>query len=511
MGWGAIAAEIVTSAATFALAALAEAGTTVIHVETERGGVVYTDCVANINGALFWSGSEWGVNDTYGHMYFVNLATGLRLKTFNVTQVFGAQPLGQVLARDGYTVTRGRHVYTKRATSGGACFVDAVTYRIVRPGGKEILLLSRGTGHGTEGAAFDVLLEDPDDATTTTAFWGDPLWLDVEGDVDSARTAVPHRATRRGDLPSVDERYFLDIDGGSEMGGTSFVARTHGFGPAGSGVAGTGSSFISEFSVQYSDGSNDLQEIKLFPGVIAETPARYDLVVPAAANTAGDSGTRWQTDLDLFNANRDAAARVELALLRANRANPSPVTSQVDVPAGQTLRLANLLGSTFSAGNAAVGIRFVNGVVSAASRFYNTASACGGTFGMLVPGERPAEALDEADTGTFQLLSYSSAAKQGFRVNIGFASHCGHDVDVEIDLLGDDGSVLKTVPLTLLPFEHRQLTRIHSAPAPATPSVGHGFAAVRVLTPASLVHAYAMLIDNVSGDPIYLAPVRARR
>ena len=491
-------------------AASSRAGTTVVHVETERGGIVRLGGAINANGAVFWHGTGWATNDTYGHMYFVNVTTGKRLKTFTTTVVSGTQPLGRVLTRDGYAVDRGTHVYAKPGTAGGAFFVEAVSYEITGPDGKKILLLSRSTGRGATDAAFDVLLEDPDQATTTTGLFGDPTWFTIEGDIAAARAALPDEACRSGDLPSVGERYFLETDGGSEMGGLSYTFRTHAFGPADAGIAAQATAFIADFSIQYTDASGALQDVKLLPAVISETPARYDAVVPAAANVAGANSTRWQSDLDLFNPDTGSSARVELALLKANQANATPKTVEVTVAAGQTLRLANVLGSTFSAGNAAIAARFLSGRVGVTSRFYNTAAVGGGTFGMAVPGERPAGALTERDNASFQLLSFSGNAAQGFRVNVGFASHTARDVDVEVGLMGDDGTLLKVVPVTLKPYEHRQLTRIHAIPAPATGSVGHGFATVRVLTPASLVHAYAMLIDNVSGDPIYLQPRLAR-
>jgi hypothetical protein len=51
-------------------------GSTIIHIETETGGCVRAagtsapDC-DNLDGAMFWNGTGWGVNDTYGHMYFM--------------------------------------------------------------------------------------------------------------------------------------------------------------------------------------------------------------------------------------------------------------------------------------------------------------------------------------------------------------------------------------------------------------------------------------------------------
>ena len=53
-------------------------------------------------------------------------------------------------------------------------------------------------------------------------------------------------------------------------------------------------------------------------------------------------------------------------------------------------------------------------------------------------------------------------------------------------------------------FEHRQLTKIHELLG--TPAVAVRAAQLEVLTPGASVHGYAMLIDNASGDSIYIPP-----
>ncbi len=230
-----------------------------------------------------------------------------------------------------------------------------------------------------------------------------------------------------------------------------------------------------------------------------------DVALAAAANTGGENGTRWQSDIDLFNAGAEPAS-VRLSLLRANQANPTPATADVEVGPGATVRLSNVLGSTFSASNAAIAVEMVSGWADVSSRFYNTASACGGTFGMFVPGQGDASAVAAGQTGYFHHLTFSRDGSKGFRVNIGFMNDTAVATDVEIRLYGNDGELLKTVPATLQPYEHRQFTRIHRDPAPLTPDVAHGFATVTVATPGGRVHTYAMLIDNVSGDPVFMEP-----
>ena len=226
----------------------------------------------------------------------------------------------------------------------------------------------------------------------------------------------------------------------------------------------------------------------------------YDLIVPAAAKSNG----QWQTDLDLLNLGA-AAASVDIVLLKGGQANLSPLAYNVGVASGQTTRVTDVLGTILPASNAALGLRFCSGEVSATSRFYNTSPKSGGTYGMYVPALPESATLPTGRLGTFQHLTYSPSATSGFRVNIGFANAVGFTVDVVIKLYGDNGELLGTRAQRLRAFEHTQITKIHQILG--TPPVAHGWATVEVLTANAMVHSYAMLIDNISSDPIYM-PVR---
>jgi hypothetical protein len=223
----------------------------------------------------------------------------------------------------------------------------------------------------------------------------------------------------------------------------------------------------------------------------------YNLIVPAAAKSNG----QWQTDLDLLNLGA-AAASVDIALLKGGQSNLTPLATNVAVPAGRTVRIADILGTLLPASNAALGLRFCSGTVKATSRFYNVSSKSGGTYGMYVPALPESAALAAGQLGVFQHLTYSPSSTSGYRVNIGFANAVGIFVDVVIKLYGDSGELLGTKSLRLRPFEHTQLTKIHQILG--TPAVAHGWASVQISTANAKVHAYAMLIDNISSDPIYM-------
>ena len=243
------------------------------------------------------------------------------------------------------------------------------------------------------------------------------------------------------------------------------------------------------------------EEATLERSMLAVAPCTgpYSLIIPAAAN----SNSVWKSDVDLLNLDGSPAS-VDLALLKTGETNLNPTVASVEVPAGQTLRIADILGSVLPASNAALAFRFCSGQAFASSRFFNIGTAATGTFGMAVPGLPVSAAITPSTLGVFHHMSYSTDPKAGYRVNLGFANASPFPVGVILKLYGDAGELLGTKPFSLRAYTQLQWTKIHQLMG--TPAVTHGWATVEVTTPNALVHAYQMLIDNLSNDPAYFAP-----
>jgi len=236
---------------------------------------------------------------------------------------------------------------------------------------------------------------------------------------------------------------------------------------------------------------------------VAWAAGPYTRTIAAAAHNAGVGGVGWQTDLDLLNTNA-TAKRVTIELLLANQANPAPLTATVSVPAGQTVRIADILAnaSYFNASNAALGLNFPDGEagVQVVTRFYNTKSTYGGTFGMYVPAEPISRAVAYGTPAYYNFLAASSSDASGYRTNVGFANATGTSTRVKVTLFdGAAKTQLGSVEYTLRAYEHYQFTRIFGYQ-----TVGKGYVKVEVLDAGGKVFCYAMLIDNMSGDPILI-------
>lgn len=277
------------------------AGTTVIHVEAEGSGDINKlSGEQNLNGAMVWNGSEWVVNNTWAHKFFVDTRTGDRLKFYNAhdTTVSGAPDIGtqssacavagggfaamgygNFYAADGFqgfTITRQAYTYAK-GTAGGTYCYGAVEYVIQNPNtGKSVILKSRGVGVGTGQAYFDVYIEDEvyPSGTQTTAFRNDPAWFTYTGmSAQQAKLVTDPSANKTGDLPgavttlgSYVGDYYLDIGGGSDLGpageGKSYEMHT---GPLSNVFAPLSPSYITGFEYKWMDDSGDLYKITVSP------------------------------------------------------------------------------------------------------------------------------------------------------------------------------------------------------------------------------------------------------
>ena len=69
----------------------------VIEIKTEGSGdILKITNQVNNNGAMVWNGTEWVVNNTWAHSFFVDTRTGNRLKEYNSQIYQGTSPTGLI-------------------------------------------------------------------------------------------------------------------------------------------------------------------------------------------------------------------------------------------------------------------------------------------------------------------------------------------------------------------------------------------------------------------------------
>jgi hypothetical protein len=227
-------------------------------------------------------------------------------------------------------------------------------------------------------------------------------------------------------------------------------------------------------------------------------PGTYISMVPAAANVAGQAGTSWRTDTVLHNPGA-RPSRCQLYLLEGGQDNTGTLGEPVTVPASGSLGLDDTLPSVFgrtdTSGALLIGCDRPSVV---ASRTYNDAPQ--GSFGQLIPGLPIGSVLDQ--TSFLTGLTHDSS----YRTNLGLVSPGPDPIELVVDLWAADGDWLgsRTYDLPGLGWTQDGNAVLEIAGA----EVSGAYASIRPGSPAGPYLAYASVIDNASGDPIFAIPAR---
>lgn len=240
----------------------------------------------------------------------------------------------------------------------------------------------------------------------------------------------------------------------------------------------------------------------LFDDAFVEGPPSSVLVVPASASIHGVNGSFFHTDLWLVNRSYLAPVTVR-GRYRCYLFMTCPsAASEVVIPPRGTTVLADAVGAFFSAPETAGAIELSwdpdLGPVTASSRTY-TPSLPAPTFGTSVP----ALAASEARTATLfpGLGNNGGDLSSGFRTNSGAYNPTDTPARVTMTLFTAAGALGSPVNLDLAPREARQVNDIFKeAGASSTVTTG----AYLVVTSAPGVFAYAIVIDNQSGDSVFV-------
>jgi len=222
-----------------------------------------------------------------------------------------------------------------------------------------------------------------------------------------------------------------------------------------------------------------------------------DRFVLAAAHATGINQTVWRSDVEIHNAGVGVAT-VEIALLERQKDNSNPAEREVEIMAGRSLRLSDILASQFSAsGTAALRITPAGGAVLVTSRTYNQGAA--GTYGQYVPAAALQEAVPAGESARLIQLSHNPTLTSGFRTNIGLLNPAPTAIEVEITFFDGDGTNLGSTDVELQPFEYNQIDKAFELVTSSV--IDDGYVKIRCTTPYAVFFCYASVVDNLTGDP----------
>lgn len=225
------------------------------------------------------------------------------------------------------------------------------------------------------------------------------------------------------------------------------------------------------------------------------------LLVAAAANVVGAAGTDWHTDLMIHSP--EELALFHLELLEADHANLEPRRWPEDtshfIQPGWSVHLTDVLTELDFEGAAAIRVVQDEGYdvpLVVTSRTYNLTAD--GTYGQFIGGVGEDDALIGYQPATMMQLTHDD----DFRTNMGFVSCVPFPIVVAVELYAADGTLLGTFEQPLDGREYLQINRVFERVGAS--DVDDGWALVYSPINGSRYMAYASVVDNLTGDPVYV-------
>ncbi|HVS31861.1 MAG TPA: hypothetical protein VMS98_10425, partial [Thermoanaerobaculia bacterium] len=254
-------------------------------------------------------------------------------------------------------------------------------------------------------------------------------------------------------------------------------------------------------------------------------PPPNALIIPVVTHVNGVAGP-FLSDVRLTNATSGPVKyQIGLTPTRTDATTSSKVTA-VTVGTQETVALNDIVknffgfGATGALSDIGFGSLEIRPLASgssptfASSRTY--ASTLRGTFGqfvaavpfanfatrrppIVIPGAPPAAARPT------KLSLQQVAQSVRFRTNFGIAEGAGEPASGVIRIFNAAGTLLQTRPFTLLPGEQQQINSFIADSG--VPTLEDGRIEVEITSETGAVTAYASVLDNLTTDPLAVAPV----
>lgn len=222
-----------------------------------------------------------------------------------------------------------------------------------------------------------------------------------------------------------------------------------------------------------------------------------ELFLPAAARANGKLGTVWVSDVRIFNPDAVNSVTVSLTYLPSDQDNSSAPSTEIVVPPREAVALPDIVAATFGATGAG-GIRMTaDAPFLVNSRTFNSGGG-NGTFGQYIPGLPAAAALEQG----LLLGLVNLPGQSGFRSNPGFLNVGLSSVTVMVKVFdASTATFLGQGEIALPPLSFHQINDVFDFIGLASTQVANATVEFHASGP---VLAYASVIDNLSGDPVFV-------
>jgi hypothetical protein len=307
----------------------------------------------------------------------------------------------------------------------------------------------------------------------------------VTAAIDLYADGSRHLVRRFVDLPPAGVAQLTDV----------FAALTQG--DVGGGRAVIGSGDPDARLLAYASVVDNATGDPEFIAPAARAPASATLA--SVAHVPGLNGTVWRSDVTAFNPG-PATGRIGVTMIPAGAGGPLALAAPLTIGPGEALDIRDVVASLFGIeASGALRLDLLAGEAVIGSRTYNLTPA--GTFGQSVPAAGPAQGTVRGVAAVLFPVAGSPVRERGFRTNLGLLNLSEIPIDVSVARYRLPDKQLTSLGVRLAAGEWRQLSDVFPVPAG---SEDHGFLEIRVLTTGGRLLSYASVVDNVTGDPIFV-------
>lgn len=227
----------------------------------------------------------------------------------------------------------------------------------------------------------------------------------------------------------------------------------------------------------------------------AAPPAGSPLTVPAVGRTPGAAGTWWRSDAAIFNPTLGTMS-LALRFLPAGTDNRWAAAKTFTLAAGRTVVIRDLLAwFGVASGTGALRIEWSGTAAGpvVTTRTYTTRGD-GGTLGQSMDPVPAAAFADRASV-------VGSKANGAFRTNVGLVNGDDAPATIWVTVTSSAGATLGRTAVALHPRSQVQMSL-----AALFPSLGSAIGDFVVRAEgAPKLFLYTSVVDNASGDPLYIA------
>ncbi len=224
------------------------------------------------------------------------------------------------------------------------------------------------------------------------------------------------------------------------------------------------------------------------------------LILPSSARVNGFGGGLWTTDLTISNTGA-SSANVTLKFLGNNVDGRSGPEAFLTLAAGQTSTYPDILKSLFGLDSGFGAILLKSDATHLLMLGETSTPGYGGTVGQSVPAATAADEIGEGISKSILGVREDNA----FRTNLVLASLTEATMQVDVQLVSADSTVLATRQYRLEPLEMTQVSRVVRDLGVSFDVTGARLV-LSTSTAGGSLAAYGTLIDNVTSDPRTLLP-----